>query len=217
MVIIFLFELLILFFLSRRLTSDLSFLIYSVFRSRRLSIILMAIIFLPGTIIHEFSHALMAHLLFVHVGKMELMPTLSGENLKLGSVEVGRTDIFRNFFIGIAPFLVGVGLLLFLLYYSFSNDLLGANFLTVVILYALFVIANTMYSSRKDMEGAVQFFAATILPIAFLYFLGVRVPGFNHENIISLTNQFFKTASLYLCVPLILDISLILFARIVRK
>ncbi len=210
-------ELVLLFLLSRRLTSELSFLFYNIFKSQKIAVWLMAFVFLPGTIIHEFSHALMAHLLFVHVGKMELMPQMDGNNLKLGSVQVGRVDIIRNFFIGIAPFLVGTTLLLLLLYYSFSYNLLGFNLLTVGILYALFVIANTMYSSRKDMEGAIEFFALTLLPIAFLYFLGVRIQGFDAKEIISQTDLFFRTAVVYMCVPIILDVALILFAKIVRK
>lgn len=179
---------------------------------------LMAILFLPGTIIHEFSHAVMAKLLFVHVGKMELMPELTGESLKLGSVEVGKTDIFRNFFIGIAPFIVGTSIVLSILFYIFSKNLIGLNIFTFCSLLITFIISNTMYSSKKDMEGAIEFFAAIVVPLIILYFLGVRIPGQAIQYFQSSQIEFFfKTASLFLGVPIILDIAIILFAKIITR
>lgn len=218
MILLFLTELVLLFLLSRRLTSELSYFFYGIFKSRKVAAFLMAAIFLPGTIIHEFSHALMAQLLFVHVGKMELMPRIEGESLKLGSVEVGKTDVFRNFFIGIAPFLVGTGLLLGIVYAAIENDIFGFNIWSIGILYTLFVIANTMYSSRKDMEGAIQFLIVTLLPAAFFYFLGVRIPGVTWEALNSgRAEQFFTMACIFLGVPLVLDFAFVLFAKIIRR
>ncbi|MDO8269485.1 MAG: hypothetical protein Q7T54_02335 [Candidatus Levybacteria bacterium] len=218
MVFLFFLELLVLFFLSRQLTSELSFLFFNIFRNRRIAVILMAIVFLPGTIIHEFSHAIMAKALFVYVGKMELMPQASGDSLKLGSVEVGKTDILRNFLVGIAPFIVGTSILLTVLYFSFENTIFGLNLLTVGVLYILFVIANTMYSSKKDMEGAIEFFIITLVPLLFLYFLGLRIPGLNWETLNSpQVELFFRNSSLYLGVPLLLDTGIIVFSKIVRR
>ena len=212
------FELLVLFFLSRMLTSELSFLFYRIVKSRRIATWLMAIVFLPGTIIHEFSHAIMAKALFVHVGSMELMPQVTGESLKLGSVEVGKTDIIRNFLIGIAPFISGVSILLFVLYLSFSNQIFGFNLLTLGVLYVLFVVANTMYSSKKDMEGAIEFLILVVVPIVFLYFIGVRIPGLNWQLLQSATiDTFAKQSAISLGVPLVLDVAVILFGKIVNR
>ncbi len=218
MVIIFFFELVVLFFLSRKLTSELSLLFYRTFKSQKFAIFLISVIFLPGTIIHEFAHATMAKVLFVYVGKMSLLPSLNGNSLKLGSVEVGRTDIVRNFLIGIAPFMVGTTLLLGMLFYSFSNKLLGFNLFTFLVLIFTFVIANTMYSSRKDMEGAVEFFLLIIIPIIFLYFVGVRIPGLSWEGLNNeVLNNYFMTASILLGIPLVIDGAIILFGKIVNK
>ncbi len=218
MVIIFFLELVVLFFLSRRLTSELSLLFYRTFKSQKFAIFLISAIFLPGTIIHEFAHAVMAKALFVYVGKMSLLPSLNGNSLKLGSVEVGRTDIVRNFLIGIAPFMVGTTLLLGMLFYSFSNKLLGFNLFTFLVLIFTFVIANTMYSSRKDMEGAVEFFLLIIIPIIFLYFVGVRIPGLSWEGLNNeVLNNYFMTASILLGIPLVIDGAIILFGKIVNK
>ena len=216
--LLFFLELLVLFCLSRALTSGLSLLFHKIFKSQRISVWLIAIIFLPGTIIHEFSHAIMAKFLFVHVGKMELVPRLNGESLKLGSVEVGKTDLIRNFFIGIAPFVTGLSLLLLILYISFSKNIVGLNLMTGVVLYFIFVISNTMYSSKKDMEGAVEFFLLLVAPVLVLYFLGVRIPGLNLSFFTSpMFENYLKQAEIFLAIPLILDIGLILFSKIVVR
>lgn len=178
----------------------------------------MALLFLPGTIIHELSHAIMAKLLFVHVGRMELMPQLHGESLKLGSVEVGKTDIVRNFLIGIAPFVVGTILILFILHYAFSSELIGLNLITALILLFTFIVANTMYSSKKDMEGALEFFLLVVAPILTLYFLGVRIPGLSWNLLQTVkVEDFFRMANLFMSVPIVIDIAIIIFARIIRK
>ena len=202
-------EIVALFFLSRILTRELSYLFYRVFRSRKVSIWLISILFLPGTIIHEFSHALMAKLLFVYVGKMELMPQLNGESLKLGSVEIGKTDIVRNFLIGIAPFISGTIILLILLYSAYANNIFGINIFTLLILLLTFMISNTMYSSKKDMEGAIEFFLLIVAPIIVLYLLGVRfpIPQINLES-------YFRMGSIFLAVPLVLDIAFISISKI---
>lgn len=192
------------------MTSQLSLLFHKIFRSRKISIFLLAVIFLPGTLIHEFSHAVMAKLLLVHVGKMELMPSLSGESLKLGSVEVGHTDIIRNFLIGIAPFIAGTSLLLGALYYFTSNEMFGVNLFTFLILLFTFIVSNTMYSSKKDMEGAVEFFLLVIAPIIVLYYFGVRIPGFSFEIFKDpAINSYFKTVSILLGIPIVLDFLII--------
>ena len=209
MAFLFFTEIVALFFLSRILTRELSYLFYRVFRSRKVSIWLISILFLPGTIIHEFSHALMAKLLFVYVGKMELIPQLNGESLKLGSVEIGKTDIVRNFLIGIAPFISGTIILLILLYSAYANNIFGINIFTLLILLLTFMISNTMYSSKKDMEGAIEFFLLIVAPIIVLYLLGVRfpIPQINLES-------YFRMGSIFLAVPLVLDIAFISISKI---
>lgn len=178
----------------------------------------MAVIFLPGTVVHEFAHAIMAKFLFVYVGKMQLMPQLHGDTLRLGSVEVGKSDIIRNFLIGIAPFVVGTSLLLAILFFAFLNNIFGFNLLTLLVLSFIFVLSNTMYSSRKDMEGAVEFFIFVIFPILVLYFLGFRIPGLDWNLMMkSNVENFFRTATIFLGLPLVIDTSLIIFAKIILR
>lgn len=216
MLIVIFAQLLLLFLLSRFLTRELSFLFHRISRSRLITSYCIAIIFLPGTLVHELSHAIMAKLLFVHVGRIELMPEIQEESLKLGSVEVGKTDFIRNFFIGVAPFIVGTSLILFIMFYSFTNKIIGLNVLSGILLYILFVISNTMYSSKKDLEGAIEFFIFILLLVAFLFFLGVRISslGFLNGEISALL---IRQGIYFLMIPIGIDIFTILFAKLLNK
>jgi hypothetical protein len=72
-------------------------------------------VLLPGTAIHETSHALAALLLGVRVRRFSLRPRqISGNALQLGFVETDRADVVRRSLIGAAPLITGVGLLLFI-------------------------------------------------------------------------------------------------------
>src|SRR5579859_1313470 len=120
--ILFLIELLCLFFLSKELTKVLSQLLLHITRSSETTIQILSFLFLPGVIVHELSHMFMASLLFVRVGTIEFLPQIHGDTVKLGSVQVARTDPFRRLLIGVAPLLGGMGILL-LLFVSLSFDI----------------------------------------------------------------------------------------------
>lgn len=211
-------ELFVLFILSRLVTNELSILFYRLTKSTRATVWLLAILFLPGTLIHELSHALMAALLFVPVGQMELMPRLSGESLKLGSVQVGKTDIVRNFLIGVGPFLVGLTIIIGILFFAFSNNFLGFNILSVAVLYSLFAISNTMFSSKKDMEGVVELIILILIFALGFYIAGVKIPAaFIKFLTVGNFSVFIKTSALFLILPLIIDMAVIVFAKIIVR
>jgi len=213
---LFLAELLILFFLSRALTRRLSFFVHHLVRSQKATIYIMALLFFPGTVIHELSHMLMAGLLFVPVGQVDLWPKLEGQHIKMGSVTVGNTDIIRRFLIGAAPFLLGTSLLLGLLFYAAQNNLLVNTLYIFLMAYVSFEIGNTMFSSKKDMEGALELLATIILLGIIIYFLGVRIPNFNPGTIFEnkIISQVFHQGSLYLLIPLGLDVLILFLLKI---
>lgn len=212
-------ELLLLFLLSRNLTRILSQFFYRLTRNKHLTIIFIATLFLPGTIIHELSHALCAGLLGIRVGTIEFMPQIEGEHVKLGSVQVAKSDPIRRFLIGAAPFLFGTIIMLSLLFYFVQSHFFSNYLLTIILGYIIFEISNTMFSSRKDMEGALELFITLIAIVIVLYLLGIRVTFFNPNVIFSqqLILEVFKRGSLFLLVPLIIDILIILLFRPIRK
>jgi len=214
----FFFELFILFLLSRYLTDLLFGFFHKTTKSIKISIYLMSLLFLPGTFIHELSHAFMALLLHVHVGKMELMPRLLGNNLKLGSVEIAKTDPIRRILIGLSPFLFGTSIIIGMFYFATQNNLFSNQLAVIAISYFVFEIGNTMFSSKKDMEGALGVMIVSISIIAVLYFVGLRIPQINPDSVFAneLLKQTFQKADLYIVAPIGIDISLITLLKLLR-
>ncbi|MDD5415889.1 MAG: hypothetical protein PHE48_02680 [Candidatus Daviesbacteria bacterium] len=217
--ITFLFELILLFFLSRKLINSLVKLIYKLTRSHRVVVHILALIFLPGTIIHELAHLLFAGVVLVPVGEMNVLPEIEEKGVKLGSVQIGYTDPLRRMIVGVAPVLLGM----ILIFSIFLLVKIGTSpwWQVILAIYLLFEIGNTMFSSRKDIEGSILFVililavAAAILVV--LYFLNPALiqkiwlwsNGLNLEG----ASNFFETASIYLIVPVVLDFSAIFLTK----
>ena len=172
-----------LFLISRYLTESISGFFYHITHRHVFSIQLLAVLFLPGVIIHELSHWLVASLLFVPTGEIEFFPQVYGNTVKLGSVQVAKTDPARRFFIGVAPLIMGMALLLGVFWYL-SPSLTQLSWKTGVFLYCLFEIGNTMFSSKKDLEDALVFVILFILFVILLLFLHVPV----QQGLVSLAN-----------------------------
>ncbi|HWY79417.1 MAG TPA: hypothetical protein VNW29_03600 [Candidatus Sulfotelmatobacter sp.] len=215
---LFFIELLLLFLLSRNLTRVLSHFFYRLTKNSTFTISAIAFLFFPGTVLHEIAHALFAGLLGVRVGTIEFVPKVDGDHIKLGSVQIAQTDPFRRFFIGAAPLIMGTTILLGILFFAAQNHLF-ANYLFVIFIgYLVFEIGNTMFSSRKDMEGALELFATLIVIVIILYFLGIRVPTFNPNLLFSqpLFLEVFKRGCMFLLMPLIIDTIIIFLLRPIK-
>lgn len=190
--IIFVLELVILLGTSRFLFKTLFLLLYQLTRSRAIAIHVVAILFFPGVVIHELSHLLAAGLLFVPVYDVEFVPHLEENKFKLGSVQLARTDLIRRFLVGVAPILGGVSILVVILgsvtlFSSTINSFeLGARVgVYAAIAYSIFVISNTLFSSKKDLEGAGAL-------VIFLFVVGIFLYLLN-PNFFSDVSEFFTT------------------------
>lgn len=213
---LFFLELFLLFILSRKTTQSISYLLYVITRSRRIAIFGIAFIFLPGTIIHEFSHATAAFLTHVPVGKMELFPEIHEGALKLGSVQVGKTDIVRNFFIGVAPFLFGTVLLFLIIYLMLSPSFPFVWWVVMPLFYLIFAISNTMFSSRRDMEGAIEFGILVTVLFFVSYLLGFHPQDINWGGI-SQNVPIFRQAVIFVGIPIGIDLGIILLVFAITK
>lgn len=212
---LFFIELLILFLLSRNLTNVLSQFFYQLTRSKTFTIYAIAFLFFPGTFFHELAHALFALLLRVSVKGMEFVPKINGETVKLGSVQIIQTDPIRRFFIGAAPFLLGTITLLGILFFAAQHQFFHNSVVTIIVGYLVFEIGNTMFSSKKDMEGALELFATMIFLIIVCYLLGIRIASFNPNVVLSqpIILEVFKRGSLFLLIPLAIDTIIVLLLR----
>ncbi len=211
-------EFLFLFLLSRLLSRTISQFFYHFSRSQKVTIYAVAILFFPGVVIHELSHWLMAQILFVPTGKVEFLPVLRGSELKLGSVAVAQTDPIRRAIIGVAPFVIGAAILLVLLFFYQQIVFIPERLRIVFLGYFIFEIGNTMFSSKKDLEGTVELGLTLIIIGIVLYFLGVRLPDrlivfFLAGKVTSLISK----ADYLLLFPIAIDLVLICGFRIFRR
>lgn len=178
----------------------------------------MSILFFPGTLVHELSHMFMAIILQVKIGNMELIPKLIGQELKMGSVQIARSDPIRRVMIGMAPFLFGTSILLGIFFYAVQNKLLDNQIFIILIGYIVFEIGNTMFSSKRDMEGAFELLLVIIVLIILLYIVGFRLPILNPSIIFSnhVLKEGFQKGNIYLAVPLGIDLIVISLLKLTR-
>lgn len=148
------------------------------------ALILYFVVVLPGVVVHELSHWLMAKILGVRVGKLSIGPVRRARSRRvtLGSVRVGAVDPLRASLIGLAPLLGGTAIILLIgiLVLDVGNlaqTLVDSGFGGVVAaleravqvpdfwlwLYVIFAISNAMLPSQSDM--------AAVRPV--LIFLGI--------------------------------------------
>lgn len=175
---------------------------------KSLPFILYVILFLPGTFIHELSHLLMAKILFVPVGKFNLKPTKMDKEIVLGSVSIAKVDLLRRLVIGSAPMIFGLLIVVSTVYFSISSGLLKDWKITFLISYVVFVIGNTMFSSKKDLEGAWKVGLASALIFIFFYVVGIRVYINTGNQVIISFTQVLKLVDIYLLVPILINFSI---------
>lgn len=218
-VLLFLVELFFLFWLSRQLTSAVSAFFYRITKRKQLTIYLLAFLFLPGTFVHELSHYLMAMLLFVHAENFELMPKIGEHGVKLGSVSIESTDPFRRFLIGMAPFLFGTMIILGTLYFVVAHGLFAHTWLLGLVGYMVFEIGNTMFSSRKDMEGALELLIGLLVVGLFLYFIGFRFSTVSLDAFLGSSSvvRLFEQGCWFLAVPIVIDLLVVGGLRLLRQ
>lgn len=177
---------------------------------RALPTFLYVLLFLPGTFVHELAHFIAAKLLFVHVGKFSLKPEKREKEIILGSVSILNTDFIRKFLVGTAPVIFGLIIILATVYLVKKWDLTSDFRVVITVGYLMFVIGNSMFSSKADLEGAWKIAFLAIIIFAGLYFLGIRIS-------INVNEELMKTASLYLLPVLAVDAGILAVLSLMRR
>lgn len=161
--------------LRTRLVFEISGISLLLFGSTKPGLYLYSLIFLPGTIIHELSHWIVAEILRVRTGQITIFPGDEEEDdhtQRLGSVATEKTDPFRGFLIGLAPFISG--LLILLVLGRLLSDGWGVYlwWQLALIIYGIVVIGNSMMissSDRKTWPFIVIFFSLISILITRYY------------------------------------------------
>ena len=191
-------ELTLLFFLSRRVIQTVFTVFFVLTRSRTIGIWIVTIIFFPGTVVHELAHLFTAEILGVHTGKLTLLPEgLEGPHfakaswgeaeIKAGGIMIAETDPLRRTLIGLSPVYIGIGVLTALSFFIRSplaalqgvtlNNMFSSPSLYIFffILYILFAVSNSMFSSKEDMKGVLPFTITAAIFLIAGYFAGLRI------------------------------------------
>lgn len=203
----------VLFFISKLTIKKIAQFFYRLTKNKNTTIYLLSFLFFPGTVVHELSHAAMAALLQVNIGDISLWPNIDGDQVKLGSVQIERTDFIRRFIIGVAPVIFGVALLYAVVFFTLTyNKAVILNY--IIAGYSIFTVSNSMYSSKRDMEGALEFLILLLCILVTALVLGFRPWQFVFPQV------FVETLSLLdklLISPILIDLAIILSFVLLKK
>lgn len=171
-------------------------------------------IFVPGTFIHEVSHFLMALLLLVPAGQMDLMPEAEEKGIRLGKVAIGKTDFIRGSLIGLAPIFAGGGIIFAAI--SFALTRLNIWWVAVFLIYIIFEITHTMFSSRRDLFAVVELIVFLAIISGVLIFFKFYGPfAFIYGEVLK-AGPFIQTLSYFLFIPIGLELGFLAFFRKVK-
>jgi hypothetical protein len=207
--IVFIIQIVLLYFITKKTINDLFYLFHVLFRSERIVFSLIAFLFFPGTIIHELSHFFMAMILFLRVRDIHIFPQWEGNYIKLGYVMYEKKDVFRSIIVGIAPVIVG---LLFFWWMSalqpFQNpSLLFRTFLV----YVIFIVSSTMFSSKQDLVDIVYIIPLFLIIGIILFVLKFNplIYVLNNPELLANIQNFLYAINWYIFYSIIIHIVLI--------
>ncbi|MBN1639757.1 MAG: hypothetical protein JXA09_00885 [Anaerolineae bacterium] len=176
--------------LTRWITRHVQGVGYLLLKDGQVALVLYFLLILPGVLLHEASHALMALLLRVRVRKLSLglRRKDGGQQVALGSVDIAQTDPLRASLIGLAPLIAGLAAILAIGgqvlnlqglptpgTQGFLSTLLQAYDAPDVWLWAylVFAIGNAMLPSAADRQSWGTAIAFVVVIGAALYFSGL--------------------------------------------
>lgn len=178
-------ELLALFLISNRILKTLYASLYLLFRNKHVCIGIVTFLYLPGTVIHELAHLISAEVMRVPTGEISFTPHIEtqpdgSDYVVAGHVKIAETDLFRRYIVGLAPlpagiFFLGLIIWIFQQYWGGITDIKLQIGFVLLISYLLFTVSNSMFSSKKDLEGFIFFGPLLFLIGLGAYFLGLRV------------------------------------------
>src|SRR3989339_82793 len=205
--IVFLLQIIIIFIVSRLILKELFLLLRKFFQTDFPVFLLVSLIFLPGTIIHESAHFITALFLILPVKSMTVFPKWDNNEIKLGEVLFIKKDFLRAILVGIAPVFFGVGILFSLFYFHiYPTNNLGLN---ILYSYLIFSISANMFSSKQDLKDLALIIPVIMLLVIVFYVFDIKI------NIGSL-NVIMNKINLYIFFVLIVNTVLFIFTKLLN-
>ena len=181
--------------------------------SARFTMTVFSILFFPGVILHEFSHFIMAKLLFVPTRGFSIIPKMMPEGyLRMGYVEVAETDIVRDSLIGAAPLILGNLVVAYIAIYRLHliplwdvlrNGQMSLFWMGMTLLprvpdfwlwfYLTFAISSTMLPSRSDRHAWLPLGLSILVLFVLALFAGAG--GWMMANLTPSLNAFLRSVA----------------------
>lgn len=201
-------ELILVYVLSRQSIKKLFQILRLVFRNDAIVFRIIALIFLPGTILHELSHFIVATLLLLKVRDIHIFPRWQGNQIKLGSVAYEKRDVIRSILVGLAP--VGAGLLFFWWLSTIPILQSGNISLQIVTVYVIFIVSTSMFSSRQDLIDIVYVIPFIIIIAGIVYIFDLpMITWVQTPFILAAISHFVYALNIYLLISIIIHVFLI--------
>jgi hypothetical protein len=166
----------------KQMTSEFSHFVHRLGGSQHTAIVIWSVIFLPGTIIHEISHFLIAALTGACTGRIEIFPEyLEDESddrdthVALGSVQTQRLNPVQGFLVGLAPFISGLALLIWLASLLQSGLATPNYWLILFEGYLFFTIANSFFPSWPDIRQTLPFVIISLVVGLLAWYFGFQI------------------------------------------
>lgn len=160
--------------------------------SATFTMVIFSILFFPGVVLHEFSHFIMAKLLFVRTRNFSVIPKMMPDGyLRMGYVEVAETDIVRDSLVGAAPLILGSLVVAYIAIYRMHlvplwdvlrNGQMGLFWLGITLLpnvkdlalwfYLTFAVSSTMLPSQSDRHAWLPLGLLVVVLFSLALFAG---------------------------------------------
>lgn len=213
-ILLFTIQVIFLFFTSRIAIVELFHILSILLRKRDVVFSLLAVLFLPGTIVHEMSHFLMAILLFLPVGEIRIMPEWEKNQIQLGRVTYGKKDFIRSILVGIAPFF---GALFFFWFTGAFNLFPSGNLLQNLVMgYLVFTVAFNMFSSQQDLVDIIYIIPLTVILGVLIYILNLDITKFFSPQIMGGISMLLQSVNFYITISLGINAAIIIIIRSLR-
>lgn len=218
--------LLALIWFNRQISLLLQEVIYLLTGSADMAMVMLFLVFLPGILLHEAAHWIVAKLLGLKTGKFRVWPKKQGKYIGMGSVNVSSGGVLMDSLVGMAPLMVGSILIAFIGAQALETPQITAAWeqgmwsggLAAVVqaleqpdgllwAYLTFVVANAMMPSASDREP-VKPLLLYIGIAALLYFL-LDLPSTYVTSVLKWLVAPFQLLTSALFFTLILDIILL--------
>lgn len=205
---VFLLQIVIIYIISKLTIRELFLFLRKFFRTDFPVFIIVSLLFLPGTLIHETAHFITALLLMLPVKSISIFPKWEKNKIKLGEVLFVKKDFLRAILVGIAPVFFGIGILFTLFYFNiYPANNLGLN---ILYSYLIFSISANMFSSKQDFKGLVLFIPVVLLLIVLFYAFDIKIN-------ISDINVIMNKVNLYIFFVLVIDVFLFVFTKLLNS